>query len=190
MKKDKKNFYSKLKMWENNRDAIIEMEADYKQLIIEKYNIYLEKLKIDFKNYAELYNFNITERDSFIDARFSDLILRFEFIKPNATEYYKIPLIIKDISRKEYFIIIRPKFADIYIPSLSKTAQRPKPKTLDEAIDFINPLEEESIFIFDKTNELRNMDFVYCYYLSSNKNPEINNMKTYKSFLEIIDKLL
>jgi hypothetical protein len=78
----------------------------------------------------------------------------------------------------------------LYIPKLVNSANRPRPKNISECKQYINDLGDEYSFLEENIKKIKDIEFKFCFYDSSNKKPEIEILKPHTNFTQILTSLL
>jgi transcription-repair coupling factor (superfamily II helicase) len=186
--KEKKIFNDKVKRWEEYKEVISTKEIEYANLLIKKYEKRFNEILNEFNTYIESYKLKLIKRKNFVEANLDNrLKIRIEFEEAKMAEEYKFLLIFIEEQRKEYFVAIRPK-TKVYLPSLYK--ERPKPQSVEQIELLIDQLIKDCDFIEKEKRKLENILLNLCYYSGNNSKDTPNNPITYKSFTEILERIL
>lgn len=157
------NFYNNLKTYDENLNEIWKKEEEYKSLLVERYEESIDKLKADFRIYSDQNNYNVVEKNNFMEARYGDgyIVIRIDFNEVHPTNNYIVNLAIVETpkARREYNVIIRPMDENLYIPKRSITINRPRPKSNTEAKALIKSLGEEYLMLDEKMKRLKEISF-------------------------------
>src|SRR3989304_969921 len=120
MNSSEMNFYDNLNIYEENLNEIWKKEEEYRNLLVNRYEQTIEKLKGDLRRYSAQNNYTITEKNSFIEARYGNnyVVIRIDFNDVHPTNNYVLNLSIVEVqkTRREYNVIIRSMVENLYIP--------------------------------------------------------------------------
>ncbi len=187
----KKKYYEGLKKWEENLDVILRKEEEYKSLLVRRYEDSINNVKEELKKYSYENGFQIVEKNNFIESKFGDnyfsIRVHFNDIFPN--DRYSFGLTIIEETRREFIIYLAPS-VKLYIPKLSKSINRPRPKNEIETKKYIELLQDEYLFIDEKNNELKTITFILCYHNVNYKLSDINELESFSTFTSILKKLI
>jgi hypothetical protein len=188
----KKKYFDSKKNWKENLEVLWEEEESYKLLLVEKYTAYINQIKKDLIQYAKENNFEIVERNNFIEARYgdNDIIIRLNFHDIFPTDKYSFELIITEKIPREFVVLVVPSLNDLFIPKRSVSINRPKPENDIEAKRYTKELENEFINISNKKDLLKNISFNLYYHSSQHTPDNIKELKPHKYFIKILKELL
>lgn len=159
------DFYKNYSDYEEYLSGIWKKEEEFRSLLIERYEESVDKLKADFRRFAEKYTYEIIEKNNFMEARYRDnyIVIRIDFNEIYPVEKHELNLSIMKLQkpRKEYHIVIQPSSEIIYIPKRSTTINRPNPQNVDETKTYIGKIAEEIYALDEKLNELKEILFVF-----------------------------
>ncbi len=193
METHKEQFFNSLDIYNQNLDVLWSKEEEYKLLLIEQFESFLEKIKNEFLKYLRDKNYTVLSMEKFLHAVYGEnfIALRLDFNEVFPTEKHQLNLAIMEVNkpRREYIITVQPNISDLYIPKRSVTISRPKPTNVVQAKEFIKSIEDEFVLLSERSAELRQMSFVLNCQDARSFTQSDGEMIIYSDFISIFKNL-